>query len=310
VEGTDLESHAATVAALWASASRVAAGNPDAWVRDAVDAATIRAARPLAFPYGTLHTSQWTVDQAAGLVFCSLGTARALGVRDDRLVFPLAVADANFMAPLVARAALHRSPGFAAAGRAVLERAGTDVACVRHLELYSCFPAAVRVQQRELGVPVDRPFTLTGGMAFAGGPLNSFVLHALVTLARTLRADPGSRGLLTAVSGIVTKQGASLWSTEPPAGPVPFDDVTDVAQRETAIAEVVGDATGEATIASYTVLYAGQDPSQAVVVCDLPDGRRTMRASRDVALADAMTRTEHCGRRVRLAGDGGFDVVG
>jgi hypothetical protein len=60
-----------------------------------------------------------------------------------------------------------------------------------------CFPSAVRVQVRELGIDLRRPPTLTGGMAFAGGPLNNFVFQALVTMARVLRADPGSVGLPT-----------------------------------------------------------------------------------------------------------------
>ena len=72
----------------------------------------------IAFPYTKLHNSQWNVDQAAGLIFCSLGRARALGIPDDRFVYPLAVADNNHMVTLSERAELHRSPGFRHAGRA------------------------------------------------------------------------------------------------------------------------------------------------------------------------------------------------
>ena len=304
--GRTLEAHAAAVASLGAAMSRVAATNPDAWRREPLDAEAIRGARMLAFPYGRLHTSQWTVDQAAGLVLCSAATAQALGIARDRWVFPLAVADANHMLPLTARPALHRSPGFAAAGARVLERLGCGVADLRHLELYSCFPSAVEVQARELGIGLDRQLTVSGGMAFAGGPFNSFVLQALVAMARVLRADPGSVGLVTAVSGIVTKQGVSAWSSEPPARGFCFDDVTAEAAAGLQAVAVVPRASGDATVVSWTVFYEGDAPARAVALCDLGDGRRTIATSADRDLAAAMTQDEFVGRRVRLDGEGAF----
>ncbi len=57
------------------------------------------------------------------------------------------------------------------------------------IEVYSCFPSAVRVQQRALGLDPARVPTVTGGMAFAGGPFNNFVLQATVAVAERLRGD-------------------------------------------------------------------------------------------------------------------------
>ena len=62
----------------------------------------------------------------------------------------------------------------------------------RLAEVYSCFPAAVRVQQRELGLDPDGTPTLTGGMAFAGGPFNHFVLQSLGVLGRTAARGAGA----------------------------------------------------------------------------------------------------------------------
>ena len=132
----------------------------------------------------------------------------------ERWIFPLAVADANQLIPLTERRELHRSPGFAVAGARALERARRDISDVTHSELYSCFPVAVRVQARELGLDEKGNVTVTGGMAFGGGPLNNFVLQALARMAHVLRGDPGATGMVNAVSGILTKQGVSLWSTE------------------------------------------------------------------------------------------------
>ena len=305
-EGQPLDAHRDAVAALQARASAVAALNPDAWDRTPHSAAEIRGPAPgnrmLAFPYTKLHTSQWNVDQAAGLVLCSLETARALGLREERFVYPLAVADANHMLPLTARHSLARVPGFAAAGRRVLAHAGLSIDEVRYLELYSCFPVAVRTQARELGIDEARPLTVTGGMTFAGGPLNNFVLQALAKLAGVLRADPGRHGLVTAASGILTKQGVSLWSSREPEADFRFFDVTEETAREQAPVPLVEAADGAARVAGYTVLFEGERAARTAFVCDLPDGRRTLAASDDPALAQLGTQEELCGRRLRLAG--------
>ena len=307
--GTSLTDHLREVSELWSAMSDVAAENPDAWSREAVSAERIRSLadgnRMLAFPYTRLHNSQWNVDQAAGLVLCSAGTARSLGIPRERWVLPLAVADSNHMLPLTQRAELHRAPGFSHAGAVACEAAGCDPAGLAYLELYSCFPVAVRVQLRELGITPDRPLTVTGGMAFAGGPLNNFALQALVALVKRLRADPGSVGLLTAVSGVLTKQGVSLWSTEP--GPSAFRhvDVTELTAAEIRQIPVVRDAPGRGRVASYTVFYEDARPVRAVVLCDLESGSRSLVVAADPELAAALVESEGCGRAVRIGMDAG-----
>ena len=305
-EKQGLDAHRDAVAALQARASRVAAGNPDAWDRTPHAAEEIRGAAPgnrmLAFPYTKLHTSQWNVDQAAGLIFCSLERARSLGLAAERFVYPLAVADSNHMVPLAARPALERVPGFAHAGRCALAHASLAPAELGPLELYSCFPVAVRAQARELGIDEARPLTVTGGMTFAGGPLNNFVLQALAKLAAVLRAEPDRAGLLTAVSGILTKQGVSLWSARPPASDFRFFDVSAETAPDQAPLALVESAEGPARVAGYTVLFEGERPVRAAFVCELPDGRRTLAASDDPAVAALGTREELTGRTLRLSG--------
>ncbi len=306
-EGVSIEKHRDDVASLWAGYAAVAATNPDAWSRDVTSAAAI--ADPLrnpmqAFPYGKLHCSQWNVDQAAGLIACSVATARSLGIPAARWVFPLATADANQMIPFTERRALHRCAGFAKAAERVFAHTQREVAEVAHRELYSCFPVAVRIQMREIGIEGDRPLTVTGGMTFAGGPLNHFVLQSLVRMVQVLRDDQGSLGLVTAVSGILMKQGVSLWSSEPGAAAFVHDDVSAETESETERVEVVASGEGPATIASYTVLYEAGAPKRAVLLCDLEDDRRRIVLSDDAVLVAAATTEELCGRALRI-GTGG-----
>ena len=114
----------------------------------------------LAFPYTKAHNSQWNVDQAAGLVFTSVETARAAGVPRERWIFPWSVAESNHMVVLGERRALHRAPGFAHAGARVLEHAGRKSDEIDHLELYSCFPSAIRVQCRDILDQRFKPFVV------------------------------------------------------------------------------------------------------------------------------------------------------
>jgi acetyl-CoA C-acetyltransferase len=299
-DGLSVEAHRDQVAELYARFAAVAADNPDAWNRSRPDAATIRGgARMLAFPYTALHTSQWNVDQASGFVMTSVDTARSLGIAEDRWIFPHAVVDSNLMLALCERAAPQRCAGFAQAARRIAEHCGTEIGGADHLELYSCFPSAVRLQMREMGVDPERQVTVTGGMAFAGGPLNNFAFQALAKMAEVLRGDPGSSGVVTAVSGMLTKQGVSLWSTAAPSSPFLFDDVSGRTALDSPSVEVVEEATGEAEIVTYTVVYPG-DEGVLVALVQMTGGPRTIVATADPGLVERAITSEICGLPVRV----------
>ncbi|RMF22008.1 MAG: acetyl-CoA acetyltransferase [Deltaproteobacteria bacterium] len=312
-EGRSLEEHRREVATLWARMSEVAAANPHAWSRQVFSAEEIAVPGPgnpmLAFPYTKLCTSQWNVDQAAGLILCSAEAAQSLGVSRDRWLFPWAVADSNAMVPVSERRELHRCPGYALAAEAIREHTGIGPGDVEHLELYSCFPVAVRIQAREMEIDeTRRPVSLTGGMTFAGGPLNNFVYQALVRMTEVLRGDSGARGLVTAVSGMLTKQGVSLWSSAPPPAAFRFLDVTEQTARTIERVPVASEASGEATVVTYTVLFEDGEPTRTVVLCDLDSGGRVLASFGDAGLASEATERELCGMRVRL-GEGRLDLI-
>jgi acetyl-CoA C-acetyltransferase len=304
-----IEAHRREVAELHAGFARVAAANPDAWNRSGPDAgALLDPARNgwLAFPYGKLHCSQWTVDQAAGLVFCSAERARRAGIPASRWIFPRAVAESNHMRPLVARASLARSPGFGAAWRRALALSGLAPEAILARELYSCFPSAVRIQLREMGLAATPTPSWTGGMAFAGGPLNNFVLQAAARMVPLLRKRGGA-AVLTAVSGMLTKQGVSLWSVEPGDAGFGYADVGDEAERAEAPREVA-DGACEGAIAGYTVVYDAGAAPRTVAIVDRDDGRRSLAESVDSGLAQRASEVELGGARVEVEAGGGLVV--
>jgi acetyl-CoA C-acetyltransferase len=303
VDGLSDRAHRERLGKLWASFASVAADQPDAWDRSDPGPSVITTPtatnRMIATPYTRLLCSQWNVDQAAALLVTSVEMAERLGIDRGRWVFPVAAAESNAMTAMSVRAEPHRSPAVAHAGRAVLDHAGIDLDGVHHLDLYSCFPSAVQIQARELGLALDdaRGLTVTGGMTFAGGPLNSYGLHATAGIARALRADSASYGLVTGVSGILTKSAVALWSSAPPERDFAAIDVSDTSRATTELRRRDADATGPGVIVGSTVVHDRGEPARGVAVVEI-DGVRTVATSPDPQLAQAMTIDDWSGRVV------------
>jgi acetyl-CoA C-acetyltransferase len=284
-EDLTVDSHLDEIATLWAAFDAVAHANPRAaFGRPPRDAAFLRAAgpgnRPLAFPYAKWHSTQWTVDQAGALLLCSAETAERAGVPRDRWLFPYVALESSLALSLSRRRDLHRWPAMRALGERAAAHLGRPLRDVEHIDLYSCFPVAVRVQQRELDLPLDGVPTITGGMAFAGGPFNNYTYQSTAAMAEQLRADPGALGLISTVSGLLTKPGLAVWSATPPSRPALIDDLR-VGQPSVPVHDV--DPGGDITTVSYTVTYdGGGTPARAFVVGDAIDGSgRVVRRTED-----------------------------
>lgn len=313
--GRTVDQHARDVADLWSRFSEVAAANPHAWNRDPVGVELLLHPSPrnpmLSTPYTKWHCSQWNVDQAAALLVCSADAASRHRVGRDRWVFPVAAVESNAMVPLSRRRDLAACPA-ARLGRAALrDLANRDPVDADLVDVYSCFPSAVEVQARELALPLgldadrdrDRPLTVTGGMTFAGGPLNNYTYQALARMAELLRGGEGATGLLTCISGPIAKHGMSLWSsTPPPRGFCAADVSTEVAARTPTLG-VTAAHDGLARVDGYTVVHARDGaPERAVVVATTTDGLRTVASSTDDDVVAALLDGEWVGRQVTLRG--------
>jgi acetyl-CoA C-acetyltransferase len=305
-DGQSIEEHRTAIARLWAGFNAVARHNPHAAFPAPMDAPAIAAAgpanRPLAFPYLKWHASQWNVDQAAALVLCSVSAARDFGIPEEHWVFPLAGLESSTSISLSRRRDLHAWPAMGVLGAAAADRLGRPLAEVEHVELYSCFPAAVRIQQRELGLSSERAPTFTGGMAFAGGPFNNFVLQATAELADRLRRQPGTTGLVTTVSGMLTKPGLALWSTRADGQPPLVADLAKQALPATQTVGVTSGYVGPASVVSYTVTYKGQDPARVAIIGETPSGERCVAVAHDPVLAARAVDRELIGDRVEVGG--------
>jgi len=305
--GRSLADHTAAIAALWSRLSAVAATNPYAWSRETLDARAIAEVGPgnrmISFPYPKLMNANDRVDQGAALILCSVEAALAAGVSRDRFVFPVAGTDANDHWFLTHRANLHSSPAIRVAGARALELAGVGIDDVAHVDLYSCFPCAVEIGAAELGLPLDdpgRPLTVTGGLAFAGGPGNNYVTHAVATMADRLRAEPAATGLVTGLGWYATKHAVGIWSASPPRRGFRHDTPQQAVDALPQCAPA-GDYEGEAAVETYTVVHdAAGEPELGILALRTADARRTWANVTDAATLAGLEAEEGCGRPARV----------
>jgi len=310
-EGRSMAQHLDEIAALWSRFEQVANQNPAAAFAGERGVAGLRTAGPdnraLAYPYARWHSTQWTVDQSAALLLCSVETARAAGVAEDRWIFPRAMLNSSFGVSLSRRAQLHRWPTMKVLGQAASAHLGRAPADWDVVETYSCFPSAVRVQQRELELNLDGTPTLTGGMAFGGGPFNNFTYMATAAVVAKVRSstETDPLGAVTTVSGLLTRGALAVWSTEPGDGLL-LADLADRSEAATPTCAITGGASGPATVVGATVTYEGsgseQTPAGAFVLADLGDGTRWVGTSSEPDLWHTTVTSGLVGKPVQLNG--------
>lgn len=304
--GEDPATHLQRIAELWSRFSQVAAENPYAWLARAHTPAEIATPsagnRMIAAPYTKLLTANIQVNLATGLILTSVRAAEAAGVPRDRWIFIHAGAQAQERWHVAERHTLASAPAIRAAGRAALERAGVDIDEVAYIDLYSCFPSAVQIAARELGLAIDepgRPLTLTGGLTFAGGPGNNYASHSVATLVPRLRADPEAYGLVTAVGWYLSKHGVGVYSARPPSEP--YATLAPQPPLPPARTELEHHSGG-AAIEAYTVQYDREGAPEAAIVSALTaSGERTLLRSVDPAVIELVLSAPEPGTSIELS---------
>jgi acetyl-CoA C-acetyltransferase len=312
--GRDSAEQRAWIASWWARYSEVSAAHPQGWSREALTPEQVATPsdrnRLIADPYPRTMNANIGVDQAAMLLVTSAGAAEAAGIPRDRWVFVHATAGAADHWFVGERDRLDRSPAIAACGDAVFGHTGTTADEIDLVDLYSCFPCAVQVGANELGFRVDdpaRPLTVTGGLAFFGGPANNYVTHSIATLVDRAREQPDAKAVASAVGWYLTKHGLALLSATPPERPFAHHDVqatVDAQPRRT----ITTGATGTWTVESFTVAYDRDGTGNVGIVAARDGDRRAFGRTEDRATIDRLLGADPIGRAAELDGAGGFTL--
>ncbi|TCU78920.1 acetyl-CoA C-acetyltransferase [Bradyrhizobium sp. R2.2-H] len=267
---------------LWSRYSEAAAHNPNAWLKRCYTPEEITTPtadnRLIAWPYNKLMVANPSVNMGGALLLTSLAKARAAGIPEDRLVYPLGGASAEEPRDYLLRDQFYESHPQNAVLNAVMDLSGGDGRKFDAIELYSCFPCVPKMARRTLGLGDDVQPTVTGGLTFFGAPLNTYMTHAACAMVRRLRGG-AELGLLYGQGGFVTKHHALVVSKTPPREALVQETSvqTEADRNKRAVPEFVTEAGGKGKVESFTVLYGRSgDVEHGVVMLRTEDDRRTL----------------------------------
>ena len=309
--GRSIAEHQAFLGTFMARNAAVAAENPYAWFPIAYAPDDIAMAssdnRWVCFPYPKRMNAIMEVDLSAAVVVMSSDEADRRGIPKDRQVAFLGGASCADAWTPCERADFTSSPAIMAASTAAFAHAGITVDDIDLFDFYSCFPSAVQMALGELGVATDDPrgVTVTGGLAYAGGPGNSYALHGLAVLTERLRTTPGT-ALQTSLGMTATKHAYNVLSTDPAQIAAADGRAEKLVLPPQALAgpPLVDEVSGDGVIETYTVEFGRNgEPVKTMIVVRLEDGSRTV--ANGTCSADevrALTESEGIGRHVRVTG--------
>ncbi len=305
--GIALDEYRRGIGEMMAPLTEIAARNPDAWFPIARTVDEIVAPRSdnrmVGYPYTKYMVAIMDVDMAAAVIVASHERADALGVPQDRRVYLRGWCYATDPVYVAEHREMWRSPAMAAAAVEALRCAGSGVDEVAHLDLYSCFASSLHFARDALGIsPADaRALSVTGGLPYHGGPGSGYMTHSIAQMARELRADPGSTGMVSGVGMTMTKHAFGVYSTSP--GTVARPDTARVQTGLDALgkAGIAETWQGDAEVAAYSVVH-GRDgePEWALLVCDVGRADRAYARSTEPELLVRAESEELVGERVRL----------
>ena len=162
--------------------------------------------------------------------------------------------------------------------------AGASIDDIAHFDLYSCFPSAVQIGRDALGIGRDdrRSLTVTGGLGFAGGPVNNYPTHGdrddgrrPACAPRRHRAHDRDRLVPHEARGRGVV-GASARAAVPP------DRRASHGRRAAPARVAAGLVETEATIEATSVAFERDgNPSVGIITALADDGRRVLANAHD-----------------------------
>lgn len=270
-------------AEIWANLSRVAATNPNAWLRTPLTSGHILDVspnnRPIAFPYTKLTVANASVNQGAAFIVTSLAKAKAAGAPETQLVYVGHGAAAREPGDVLARDRVDRSLSLEASLRSALRFNDLSADDLDLVELYSCFPVMPKLARRVIDWPVDRQMTTFGGLTFGGGPVGNYMSHAIASMTEELRNN-GVHGLLFGNGGFATTSHSIVISRDPHIASRGARDPNVQAEADMqrgAAPDLLDSYDGPATIETYTVFFDRDGaPKSGVIVARAPGQERVL----------------------------------
>jgi len=299
----NVEEHKNNIALMYEEFSNIAANNKDSWLESPYSKeeilTTSQSNKMLAYPYNKLHCTSWNVNQSAALIVCNEALADKLKISYEKRVYPIASSENNHMIAVQQRPKLYESVGMTYAANSINNQAMKLGLEIDAFDLYSCFPAAVKMFSKSLNLDSEIPKTITGSMPYAGGPLNSFVLHSTIKMIEKIRNSEISYGLVTGVSGMMTKQSFCIWGKNYSEQFI-FDDVSEQAKNNEIPIDLSDISQGEGEIIGYTIFEESKNILKAVLYLEDEVKHRKVVSSRDKNFISLLKEEEWVGKSIKF----------
>ena len=300
-----IRDHKSNIAKMYEKFSQIASENKSAWLDKPYSAEEISTSskknKMISYPYNKLHCTSWNVNQSAALIICSEELANDLKITKEKRVYPIASSENNHMIAIQQRPKLYESLGMKLAAKKIKEYEKELDIDVDAYDLYSCFPVAVKMFIKALKIKKDKPLSVTGSMPFAGGPLNSYVLHSSVEMIKKIRIGEVNFGLVTGVSGMMTKQSFCIWGNEYKKGFL-LHDVTEKAALVEEPSKLSKETEGICTIIGYTFFEDKSQKMKAILYLEDKNKARKVLSSKDKQLIDLLESENCIGKTISFKG--------
>ena len=299
------------ISSLWEGFNRVAVANEHAWVQTPMTAEEIMEPtadnRMVGYPYTKAMNANSFVDFGGAIIICSVAKARSLGIDSDNWVFPHSATDGHATFLFSERDNFHESPAIRITSKRCLELADISIDNIGPMDLYSCFPSVVQITMNELGIDPERAAPTTGGLSFFGGPMNSYVIHAIASTIDEIRKT-GEYGFVHANGGYATKHACAVYHNEPPKGQFRRMNVQEEIETSPK-REVEENPIGKSVVEAYTVLHGREGPEKALMTTLMEDGKRALASTSDAQTMQSMMSEEYVGKTLEFSANGSFEFV-
>ena len=303
--------HRMRISSLWEGFNRVAVANEHAWVQTPMTAEEIMEPtadnRMVGYPYTKAMNANSFVDFGGAIIICSVAKARSLGIDSDNWVFPHSATDGHATFLFSERDNFHESPAIRITSKRCLELADISIDNIGPMDLYSCFPSVVQITMNELGIDPERDATTTGGLSFFGGPMNSYVIHAIASTIDEIRKT-GEYGFVHANGGYATKHACAVYHNKPPKCQFRRMNVQEEIEASPK-REVEENPIGKSVVEAYTVLHGREGPEKALMTTLMEDGKRALASTSDAQTMQSMMSEEYVGKTVEFSASGSFEFV-
>ena len=267
---------------LFSKFSKVASLNPYAWFqkfRSPEEIGNISDSnRLVGFPYTKYLNSMIRVNMASSIVLMSEKLCKILKIPQNKKVYIHGSCVLNDIWNVSKRPRLDESPAIRKCGEEALSQAGISLSEISFLDIYSCFPSAVQIAQKELSLDSNdnRPLTVTGGLPYFGGPGNAYTMFSTSEMVKKLRSNPNEYGMVTANSWFLTKHAINIFSCKPPFE-IDWRKDFVVLQKEIDSKEIENlnsKPSGLGKVISYTVVQGRKNLEYGIVIGELEDKSR------------------------------------